>query len=107
MDREMQYSGANMSKGPFPSWIYSEMFVFLHQEQHEVLPSRSHQHLPCSSTSSTPNNILHILNKPLRGGMMREGDISMRCTLYPPGTKATEIWKVACSSGLEKAILIR
>lgn len=37
---------------------------------------------------------------------MREGDIPMRCALCPSGTKAKEIWKVSCSSGLWRAISI-
>lgn len=37
---------------------------------------------------------------------MREGDIPMRCALCPSGTKAKEIWKVSCSSGLQRAISI-
>lgn len=37
---------------------------------------------------------------------MKEGDIPMRCALCPSGTKAKEIWKISCSSGLQRAISI-
>lgn len=65
----------------------------------------SHLSSSCSSISPAPNNILQAFTKRLREETIREGDVPMRHILCSPSTKATEIWKVSCSSGPWRAIL--